>query len=74
MADIFIHISEMLAWNGRMYPDEKALVERDPKGKRRVEITWKEFDRKADRMANFLTNLSPEFPNPQLRQNKKGQG
>ncbi len=54
MADIFIHIGEMLARNGRMYPDEVALVERDPKGKRRLEITWKEFDRKADRMANFL--------------------
>ncbi len=30
MADIFIHIGEMLARNGRMYPDEMALVERDP--------------------------------------------
>ncbi len=54
MADIFVHIGEMLARNGRMYPDEVALVERDPGEKRRVEITWKEFDRKADRMANFL--------------------
>lgn len=30
MADIFIHISEMLARNSRMYPDEVALVERNP--------------------------------------------
>ncbi len=54
MADIYIHIGEMLARNGRLYPDEIALVERNPAEKRRVEITWKEFDRKANRIANFL--------------------
>jgi acyl-CoA synthetase (AMP-forming)/AMP-acid ligase II len=54
MADIYIHIGEMLARNGRLYPDEVALVERIPAKKRRIEITWKEFDRKANRIANFL--------------------
>ncbi len=31
MADIYVHIGEMLARNGRMYPDDIALVERSPR-------------------------------------------
>ncbi|MGD2127374.1 MAG: class I adenylate-forming enzyme family protein, partial [Desulfobacteraceae bacterium] len=49
-----IHIGEMLARNGRMYPDEIALVERIPGEKKRWEITWKEFDEGANRFANVL--------------------
>jgi acyl-CoA synthetase (AMP-forming)/AMP-acid ligase II len=49
-----IHIGEMLARNGRMYPDDVALVERIPAEKKRKEITWKEFDDEANRFANIL--------------------
>jgi acyl-CoA synthetase (AMP-forming)/AMP-acid ligase II len=54
MGEIYIHIGEMLARNGRMYPDEVALVERNPVKKKRRSITWKEFDRQANRMASYL--------------------
>jgi acyl-CoA synthetase (AMP-forming)/AMP-acid ligase II len=54
MGDIYIHIGEMLARNGRMYPDDIALVERTPAEKKRREITWKEFDEGANRFANLL--------------------
>lgn len=49
-----IHIGEMLARNGRMYPDDVALVERTPASGKRAEITWKEFDERADRFSNVL--------------------
>ena len=55
MADTYIHIGEMLARNGRMYPDEVALIERIPAEKKRREITWKQFDEHANRFANALT-------------------
>jgi len=48
-------ITEILARNARMYGDEIALIERDPANKRRVTLTWKEFDAMANRMANTLT-------------------
>jgi len=47
-------ISEMLAQNARMYPDEIALVELKPSQKTRKEITWKQFDERANRIANAL--------------------
>ncbi len=47
-------ITEILARNARMYGDEIALVERDPARKSRKEITWKEFDAAANRVANAL--------------------
>ena len=47
-------ITEILARNGRMYGDETALIERDPEQGRRREITWSEFDREANRIANLL--------------------
>ncbi len=47
-------ITEILARNGRMYGDEVALIERDPELRQRREITWKEFDRQANRIANLL--------------------
>jgi acyl-CoA synthetase (AMP-forming)/AMP-acid ligase II len=54
MADINIHIGEMLARNSRMYPNDVALIERVPAEKRRSEITWKEFDDRANKFANIL--------------------
>jgi acyl-CoA synthetase (AMP-forming)/AMP-acid ligase II len=54
MGTIDIHIGEMLARNARMVPDGLALVERTPAEKKRVEITWKQFDEGANRCANAL--------------------
>ena len=49
-----MNISEMLARNARMYPEEIALVERiSTEGTRRV-ITWRQFDEKSNRVANAL--------------------
>ena len=50
-------ITEMLARNARMYPDEPALVERDPNRNLRKEITWKAFDRQSNQMANALMTM-----------------
>ncbi len=47
-------ITEILARNARMYGDEIALIEREPARNRRVEITWREFDETANRVANAL--------------------
>ena len=47
-------ITEILARNARMYAKETALIERDPANDRRVEITWEEFDRISNRIANAL--------------------
>lgn len=51
---MYIHIAEMLARNARMYPDEVALIERIPAEGRRWEITWQQFDERANRFANVL--------------------
>lgn len=56
MPDIYIHIGEILARNGRMYPNDVALVERVPAEKRRRQITWSEFDKQANRFANALVS------------------
>ena len=47
-------ITEILARNARMYGDEVALVERNPAKNSRKEITWKQFDAEANRVANAL--------------------
>ena len=47
-------ITEILARNARMYGDETALIERDPEKGTRREISWKEFDNMANRVANAL--------------------
>jgi len=47
-------ITEILARNARMYGDEIALIEREPAKNKRVEMTWKEFDAMANRVANAL--------------------
>jgi acyl-CoA synthetase (AMP-forming)/AMP-acid ligase II len=54
MSDVYIHLGEILARNGRMYPNDVALVERIPAEKKRFEITWKAFDEQANRFANLL--------------------
>jgi acyl-CoA synthetase (AMP-forming)/AMP-acid ligase II len=54
MRDIFIHIGEMLARNGRMYPQDIALVERISAEKKRVTLTWKDFDERADQFSQVL--------------------
>ncbi len=54
MGNLDIHIGEMLARNARMYPDEIALIEKIPAEGKRFEITWKEFDERANRFANGL--------------------
>ncbi len=47
-------IAEMLARNARMYPNDSALIELKPSTRTRKEITWKEFDDRANRVANAL--------------------
>jgi acyl-CoA synthetase (AMP-forming)/AMP-acid ligase II len=47
-------ITEMLARNGRMYPDGSALIELKQSQGLRKEITWKEFDERVNRVANAL--------------------
>ncbi len=49
-----IHIGEILARNARLYPDSVALIERTPAEKKRIEITWKQFDEQVNRFANVL--------------------
>jgi len=47
-------ISEMVARNRRMYPNDTALIELRPSQGLRKEITWKEFDERVNRVANAL--------------------
>ncbi|MCX5808739.1 MAG: AMP-binding protein [Proteobacteria bacterium] len=49
-----MHIGEILARNARMYPDDVALIERIPAEKKRFEVTWKQFDDKANQFSNVL--------------------
>ena len=53
-------ITEILARNARMYGDETALVERDPRAELRREMSWSEFDRAANRFANALRSMGVE--------------
>ncbi len=47
-------ITEILARNARLTPDSTALVEIIPSKNFRKEVTWKEFDDNANRVANAL--------------------
>jgi acyl-CoA synthetase (AMP-forming)/AMP-acid ligase II len=47
-------IGEMLEKNAYDYPDEVALIELTPSHNSRKQITWKEFDQEANRVANYL--------------------
>ena len=49
-----MNISEILARNAELYPDEVSLVELNPAEGLRREVTWKEFDQRANRVANAL--------------------
>jgi len=51
-------ITEILARNARIYCSEVALVERSPAENLRRQITWSEFDRQSDRVANALAGLA----------------
>jgi acyl-CoA synthetase (AMP-forming)/AMP-acid ligase II len=50
-----MNISEMLARNARMYPDDTALIELAPGAAMRKEISWRQFDDRVNRLANALT-------------------
>ena len=52
-----MNISDMLAKNAVDYAGETALVEISPEENRRSEITWKEFDDNANRIANALAKM-----------------
>lgn len=54
MSNVYVHIGEMLARNGRMYPNDIALVERIPAERKRLEITWKELDDRANQFSIVL--------------------
>jgi acyl-CoA synthetase (AMP-forming)/AMP-acid ligase II len=54
MGNLDIHIGEMLARNARLYPNDIALIERVPAESKRTEITWRQFDERANRFANVL--------------------
>jgi len=47
-------ITDILRRNATLYGPESAIVEREPASSRRREITWKEFDRLADKVAAAL--------------------
>ncbi|MBM4450506.1 MAG: acyl--CoA ligase [Chloroflexi bacterium] len=47
-------ISEMLSKNAQLYPDDTALIELRPSTGLRREVTWKELDENANRVANAL--------------------
>ena len=49
-------ISEMLARNAKLYPDDLALIELTPGEGLRKEITWKEFDERVNLVANALAD------------------
>ena len=47
-------ISDLLTQNANLYPDEIALIELRPSQNLRKTITWREFDERANRVANAL--------------------
>jgi len=49
-----MNIAEMLARNARVYPNDVALIQRIAGQDIREEITWKEFDNRANLIANAL--------------------
>ncbi len=52
-----MNISDMLARNARLYPHDVALIELKAVEKQRREITWKEFDRRANMVAHALMGM-----------------
>ncbi len=53
-------LTQILERNVRMYPDEVALIELRHSSGFRKEITWKDFDEKANRLANALSERGVE--------------
>jgi len=51
-----MNISEMLARNAKLYPDDTALIQIDPGEGVRQEITWREFNERVNRVANALVD------------------
>lgn len=49
-----MHIVDLVYRNARDYADETAFVEIRPVSKERLEITWKEFNERTNRLANAL--------------------
>lgn len=49
-----MNISEMLARNSRLYPNNIALIERTPSKGVRKQVTWKQFDDDVNKIANAL--------------------
>ena len=49
-----MNIADMLKQNAEKYPDDVALVELKPEQALRKQVTWKEFDDTANRIANLL--------------------
>ncbi len=47
-------LSELLTQNARLYPDDIALVELRPSQNLRKTMSWREFDERANRVANAL--------------------
>jgi acyl-CoA synthetase (AMP-forming)/AMP-acid ligase II len=47
-------ITEFLSRNAELYPQEISLIEREPATNSRKEITWLDFDMRANRFANLL--------------------
>jgi acyl-CoA synthetase (AMP-forming)/AMP-acid ligase II len=47
-------LSDILAQNARLYPDDIALTEVNPSLQFRKEITWRQFNERADKVANML--------------------
>jgi acyl-CoA synthetase (AMP-forming)/AMP-acid ligase II len=55
-----MNISEMLARNARVFPEEIALIERVPSKNLRTQITWRQFDERVNRIANTLVTRGVE--------------
>lgn len=51
------NICEMLTRNAELYPDDTALVELRPSKKLRKELSWLEFERRSNKIANALLQL-----------------
>jgi len=49
-------ISEILAWSARQWPDRECIVEIDPAKNTRRSLTYRQFDQRANMVANALLN------------------
>ena len=47
-------ITEMLVRNARLYPNATALTEITPSKNLKKNVTWKEFNDRANKVANYL--------------------